>query len=75
MNIFNFFKEKSLVVEDSKHNITGFMQELPISELQALNEEKLTQAKEYLGEKYILHPVHSVKKQIKVKHFTLRGEA
>jgi hypothetical protein len=58
MNIYNPF------MDDMKHNITGRMQDLsPIATLQQANAEKLEKAKELLGVKYILHPVHSVKRK------------
>lgn len=63
-HVINFFSEKCLVMDDMKHNITGRMQNLsPIAALQQANAEKLEKAKETLGVKYILHPVHSVKRK------------
>ena len=63
-HVINFFSDKCLVMEDMKHNITGRMQHLPqVVALQQANAEKLEKAKEMLGVKYILHPVHSVKRK------------
>jgi len=60
----NFFLGKCPSHSDMKHNITGRMQDLsPIATLQQANAEKLEKAKELLGVKYILHPVHSVKRK------------
>ena len=41
----------------------GKMTEEVLEELRKKNEEKLQKAKEYLGEKWILHPVHSIQKK------------
>lgn len=63
-HIINFFSDKCLVMDDTKHNITGRMQHLsPIIALQQANAEKLERAKETLGTSWILHPVHSVKRK------------
>lgn len=67
MNIYNPFKEKNLCMDDMKHNITGRMQDLiPLATLQQANAEKLEKAKELLGIKYILHPIHFVTRKEKL---------
>ena len=64
MNITNFFKDKCMIADDNTNTITNLMQGLPqVVALQQANAEKLEKAKEMLGVKYILHPVHSVKRK------------
>lgn len=64
MSIMNFFKDKCMIASDNANTITNLMQGLPqVAALQQANAEKLEKAKEMLGVKYILHPVHSVKRK------------
>ena len=80
MKLFwNFFKSKCLVSDDQAHTLDNVysagihaenMQDKPSATADKL-QDKLDAAKAYLGEKYILHPVHSVKRLKKVKHFYL----
>ena len=63
-HIMNFFKDKCMIADDNSSTITNLMQGLPqVASLQRANAEKLEKAKEMLGVKYILHPVHSVKRK------------
>lgn len=63
-NILNFFKSKCLVSDDKAHTIDNVYLALKHAEKNADKmQDKLQAAKAYLGEKYILHPVHSVKRK------------
>jgi hypothetical protein len=72
MNLFwNIFKQKCMVGDDQAHTIDNVYS----AKITAENvlEDKLKAAKSYLGEKYILHPKHNVKRKNAVKHFTLEN--
>lgn len=64
MNILNFFKAKCMVSDDVAHTVTNYMQHIPtVKELQQINNEKLEQAKAYMGQKWILHPANATKRK------------
>lgn len=74
MKLFNFFKQKCMASDDAAHTLdclysAGIHAENNAEKLQ----NKLEAAKQYLGEKHILHPVHSVKRKDTVKHFYLEN--
>jgi hypothetical protein len=71
MKLFNYFKAKYLASDDAAHTIDNVYS----AKITADNvlENKLKAAKNYLGEKYILHPKHNVKRKNAVKHFTLEN--
>ena len=61
MNIMNFLKGMSPIQLDDKNTITNFMQGVPtMKELQEKNEKKLEEAKNMMGELYILHKSHKL---------------
>jgi hypothetical protein len=60
-----------MVSDDQSHTIDN-VYSAKISADNVL-EDKLKAAKNYLGEKYILHPKHNVKRKNAVKHFTLEN--
>jgi hypothetical protein len=71
MKLFNFFKSKCLVIDDAAHTIDN-VYSAKITAGSVL-EDKLEAAKNYLGEKYILHPKHAIKRKEAVKHFYLES--
>ena len=61
MNILNFFRGYALVHDDDKNTITNLMQGVPtMKELQEKNVKKLEDAKNKMGELYILHKSHKL---------------
>jgi hypothetical protein len=81
MKLFNFFKSKCMASDDQAHTLDNVYSTIKHAEnntekLQdkpSATADKLEAAKSYLGEKYILHPKHSVKRKNAVKHFTLEN--
>lgn len=64
MSILNFFKAKCMVSDDIAHNITNRITFQPSTEdLRQRNEQKLEQAKAYMGQKWILHPANATKRK------------
>ena len=74
MKLLDFFKSKCLVTDDAAHTLDCLYSAKIHAENNAEKlQDKLEAAKNYLGEKYILHPKHAVKRKNAVKHFTLEN--
>jgi hypothetical protein len=76
MKLFDFFKSKCLVTDDAAHTTDNVYSakitaDNVLEDKPSATADKLEAAKNYLGEKYILHPKHNVKRKNAVKHFTL----
>jgi hypothetical protein len=75
MNLFwNYFKQKCMTSDDQAHTLdclysAGIHAENNVEKLQ----NKLEDAKQYLGDKYLVHPKNTVKRLKKVKHFYLEN--
>jgi hypothetical protein len=72
MKLLNYFKAKCLVTDDAAYTLDN-LYAANITASVSL-EEKLQAAKNYLGEKHILHPVHAVKRKENVQEFILGGK-
>jgi hypothetical protein len=75
MKLFwNFFKQKCMVGDDQAHPIDNvYSAQIHVENNAEKLQNKLEAAKNYLGEKYILHPKHNVKRKNAVKHLTLEN--
>jgi len=79
MKLFwNFFKQKCMAGDDKAHTLDNVYSakitaDNVLEDKPSATADKLVAAKNYLGEKYILHPKHSVKRKNAVKHFTLEN--
>lgn len=72
MKLFNFFKSKCTTSDDQAHTIDNVYPTLKHAENNVEKlQDKSDAAKQYLGEKHILHPNNAVKRLKKVKHLTL----
>ncbi len=72
MNLFwNIFKQKCMTSDDQSHTIDNVYS----AKITADNvlEDKLQAAKNYLGDKHLIHPKNAVKRLKKVKHFYLEN--